>query len=237
MYNICSLFRGSPVEGAWVRSSARRHQSLWWRGSALSKHSWSLPLHTIAERIVPLLGDWWFCHRLLYTMCVWYNLLFCTRTLGSKPQRPLVLVSRTTMAASHSAPSCWFHLPGSGVPRGGGRGGHGPRAQALEGAPAQLVGPNCNKKSRPRQISKVTSLQSAVGGGGGANSGGGRCKHWPPGAGDPRYATATRAALHSAPLCWFHVLPGEQATAPPRVGFTYYWNIDRASRYRCQTGA
>ena len=26
--------------------------------------------------------------------------------------------------------------------RGGGRGGHGPRAQALEGAPAQLVGAN-----------------------------------------------------------------------------------------------
>ena len=101
---------------------------------------------------------------------------------------------------------------------GGGQGGHGPRAQALEGAPAQLVGPNCKKKIRPRQISKVTSLQSAVadagftkrGGGrgppsppspegasrvglcgrGGANSGGGRrCKHWPPGAGDPRYAT------------------------------------------------
>ena len=41
-------------------------------------------------------------------------------------------------------------------------GGHGPRAQALEGAPAQLVGPNCKKKIRPRQISKVTSLQSAV---------------------------------------------------------------------------
>ena len=49
----------------------------------------------------------------------------------------------------------------SGVPRGG-RGGHGPRAQALEGAPSQLVGPNCKKKIRPRQISKVTSLQSAV---------------------------------------------------------------------------
>ena len=45
---------------------------------------------------------------------------------------------------------------------GGGQGGHGPRAQALEGAPAQLVGPNCKKKIRHRQISKVTSLQSAV---------------------------------------------------------------------------
>ena len=43
---------------------------------------------------------------------------------------------------------------------GAGGGGHGPRAQALEGAPAQLVGPNCKKKIRPRQISKVTSLQS-----------------------------------------------------------------------------
>ena len=45
---------------------------------------------------------------------------------------------------------------------GGGAGGDGPRAQALEGAPAQFVGPNCKKKNRPRQISKVTSLQSAV---------------------------------------------------------------------------
>ena len=42
---------------------------------------------------------------------------------------------------------------------GGGRGGHGPRAQALEGAPGQLVGANFKKKIRPRQISKVTSLQ------------------------------------------------------------------------------
>ena len=47
----------------------------------------------------------------------------------------------------------------SGVARGGG--GHGPRAQALEGAPAQLVGANFKKKIRPRQISKVTSLQCA----------------------------------------------------------------------------
>ena len=42
---------------------------------------------------------------------------------------------------------------------GGGRGGHGPRAQALEGAPGQLVGASFKKKIRPRQISKVTSLQ------------------------------------------------------------------------------
>ena len=41
----------------------------------------------------------------------------------------------------------------SGVARGGGGGGHGPRAQALEGAPAQLVGANFKKKIRPRQIS------------------------------------------------------------------------------------
>ena len=48
----------------------------------------------------------------------------------------------------------------SGVLRGGGgQGGHGPRAQALEGAPAQLVGPNFKKTIRPRQIRKVTSLQ------------------------------------------------------------------------------
>ena len=115
---------------------------------------------------------------------------------------------------------------GSGMPRGG-QGGHGPRVQALEGAPAQRVGPNCKKKIRPRQISKVTSLQSAVadagftkrgggrtptpeprrrqpcrlmrrGGGGGANSGGGgrRCKHWPPDAGDPRYATEISRATY-----------------------------------------
>ena len=124
---------------------------------------------------------------------------------------------------------------------GAGGGGHGPRAQALEGAPAQLIGANFKKKIRPRQIIKVTSLQCRInlaasfffffffffffsccrfcpqgrmqdlpnGGGGrtpspkgasrvglcgrgrGANSGGEgrRCKHWPPGAGDPRYAT------------------------------------------------
>ena len=52
----------------------------------------------------------------------------------------------------------------SGVPRGGGQGGggHGPRMQALEGAPAQLVGANFKKKIRPRQISKVTSLQCRI---------------------------------------------------------------------------
>ena len=49
------------------------------------------------------------------------------------------------------------------MPRGGGKGGgHGPRAQALEGAPAQLVGANFKKKIRPRQISKVTSLQCRI---------------------------------------------------------------------------
>ena len=42
---------------------------------------------------------------------------------------------------------------------GGGAGGHGPRAQALEGAPGQLVGANFKKKIRPRQISKAISLQ------------------------------------------------------------------------------
>ena len=45
---------------------------------------------------------------------------------------------------------------------GGGGGWHGPRAQALEGAPAQLVWPNCKNKIRPRQLSKVNSLQRAV---------------------------------------------------------------------------
>ena len=46
----------------------------------------------------------------------------------------------------------------------GGQGGHGRRAQAWGGgggAPAQLVGANFKKKIRPRQISKVTSLQCA----------------------------------------------------------------------------
>ena len=52
--------------------------------------------------------------------------------------------------------------PSSGVARGGGRGGHGPRAQALEGAPAQLIGANFKKKIRPRPIIKVTSLQCRI---------------------------------------------------------------------------
>ena len=71
------------------------------------------------------------------------------------------------------------------MPRGGG-GGHGPRAQAFEGAPAKLVEANFKKKIRPRQISKVTLLQCWINiatglcGMGGSNSGGGgRCKHWP----------------------------------------------------------
>ena len=42
---------------------------------------------------------------------------------------------------------------------GGAGGGHGPRAQALEGALGQPVGASFKKKIRPRQISKVTSLQ------------------------------------------------------------------------------
>ena len=52
--------------------------------------------------------------------------------------------------------------PGSGVTRGGAGGGHGPRAQALEGAPAQLILANFKKKIRPRQIIKVTSLQCRI---------------------------------------------------------------------------
>ena len=57
------------------------------------------------------------------------------------------------------------YTPGqsSGVPRGGaGGGGYGPRAQALEGAPAQLVGANFKKKIMPRQIRKVASLQCRI---------------------------------------------------------------------------
>ena len=51
----------------------------------------------------------------------------------------------------------WSHTMLSTTNRG--QGGHGPRAQALEGAAGQLVGANFKKKIRPRQISKVTSLQ------------------------------------------------------------------------------
>ena len=45
-------------------------------------------------------------------------------------------LSRDTLSIRHS-----------GVARGGG--GHDPRAQALEGAPAQLIGANFKKKIRP----------------------------------------------------------------------------------------
>ena len=42
---------------------------------------------------------------------------------------------------------------------GGGRGGgHVPRAQALEGAPGQLVGASFKKKIRPRQISDFIAV-------------------------------------------------------------------------------
>ena len=51
------------------------------------------------------------------------------------------------------------HNPNQWCTEGGRGGGHGPRAQALEGAPGQLVGANFKKRIRPRQISKVTSLQ------------------------------------------------------------------------------
>ena len=61
---------------------------------------------------------------------------------------------------------------------GGAGGGHGPWVQALEGVPAQLVGPNCKKKIRPRQISKVTSLQSAVADAGFTKRGGGGGGPW-----------------------------------------------------------
>ena len=41
---------------------------------------------------------------------------------------------------------------------GGQGGGHGPRAQALEGAPAQLVGANFKKKIRPRIRPKTSDF-------------------------------------------------------------------------------
>ena len=88
----------------------------------------------------------------------------------------------------------------------GGQGGHGPRAQALEGAPAQLVGVNFNganamgpELSRaPISLGVFFVLKTSppprsgcriyqTGGGGGGR----RSKHWPPGAGDPRDATGS----------------------------------------------
>ena len=42
---------------------------------------------------------------------------------------------------------------------GGGQGGAWPPGASLGGAPGQLVGASFKKKIRPRQISKVTSLQ------------------------------------------------------------------------------
>ena len=70
-------------------------------------------------------------------------------------QRDVLITNNNNVLTRNNA----MHSP---VACRGGKGGHGPRAQALEGAPAQLVGPNCKKKSRPSQISKVTSLQSTV---------------------------------------------------------------------------
>ena len=91
---------------------------------------------------------------------------------------------------------------GSGVARGG---GHGPRAQALEGAPAQLVGANFKKKIRPRQIRFFFLLVDFSPRGGcriyPRGGGGRRSKHWPPGAGDPRYATGTWSSRHSFSEC------------------------------------
>ena len=118
----------------------------------------------------------------------------------------------------------------SGVPRGG-RGGHGPRAQALEGAPAQRVGANFKRRGEfqpskstiymlwaPRSLCIRGSFFSFscrrpfffffacrffpqgqmliffFWGGGGR-----RCKHWPPGAGDPRYATDSEE-VHCMPI-------------------------------------
>ena len=55
-----------------------------------------------------------------------------------------------------------------------------PVSAPVEGAPAQLVGPNCKKKIRPiyyRQIIKVTSLQNELSGG---------CRIYQTGVGAPR---------------------------------------------------
>ena len=61
----------------------------------------------------------------------------------------------------------------------GGRGAIWAPGASFGGAPAQLVGPNCKKKIRPRQISKVTSLQSAVADAGFTKPGGGRAPKAP----------------------------------------------------------
>ena len=54
----------------------------------------------------------------------------------------------------------------SGVPRGGGQVGHGPRAQALEGAPAQLVGANFKSRGefQPSKSSIWPRAPYALGG-------------------------------------------------------------------------
>ena len=49
--------------------------------------------------------------------------------------------------------SCYMcHYDTQWRTEGGRGGGHDPRAQALEGAPGQLVGANLKNKIRPRQI-------------------------------------------------------------------------------------
>ena len=117
----------------------------------------------------------------------------------------------------------WEALYISGVPRGGG--GQGARAQALEGAPAQLVGANFKSRGEfnlvaymlwaPRSLCIRRSFfflpkpfflsffclffffarrffpQGEIL----IQGGGRRCKHWPPGAGDPWYATAIQAYI------------------------------------------
>ena len=82
---------------------------------------------------------------------VWLGLALCTEFQTPPPPPQFPIPSVPFSGVNHS-----------GVPRGGGQGGPWPPGASLGGAPAQLVGPNCKKKIRPRQISKVTSLQSAV---------------------------------------------------------------------------
>ena len=76
-----------------------------------------------------------------------------------------------------------------------------PRAQALilEGAPAQLVGANFKKKIRPRPFFFFFCLSIFPPGADAGiyqTGGGRRSKHWPPGAGDPRYATGGRGQTY-----------------------------------------
>ena len=109
---------------------------------------------------------------------------------------------RTVCSRPEDGFSCRQDVPPPPAPwkqwRARGQGAWPPGASLGGGARPACIGPNCKKKIRPRQISKVTSLQSAVADAGFTKRGGGRtpspegasrvlilgggarrCKHWP----------------------------------------------------------